>query len=124
MKPKDPLLERWAEILFKTADAPAIFNRDGEVVYTFRQIENRARDFESEIGNFQSGTLVAVQIGNHEDWPSILIACLRHQLVVLPLEQSITDQQRDAALKVCRASAIVEGAGSIRKLGNPPPNWN
>jgi long-chain acyl-CoA synthetase len=124
MKPKDPLLERWAEILVKKADAPAIFNRDGEVVYTFKQIENRARDFESEIGNFQSGSLVAVQIGNHEDWPAILIACLRHQLVVLPLERSITDQQRDAALKVCRASAIVEGMGSIRKIGNPPPNWN
>ncbi|MBV9617830.1 MAG: acyl--CoA ligase [Verrucomicrobia bacterium] len=124
MKPKDPLLERWAEILGKKADDPAIFNRDGEIVYSFRQIEDRARDFESEIGNFQSGALVAVQIGNHEDWPSILIACLRHQLVVLLIEQSITDQQRDAALKVCRASAIVEGAGSIRKIGNAPPNWN
>jgi long-chain acyl-CoA synthetase len=49
---------------------------------------------------------VAIQIGNDEDWPSILIACLRRGMVVLPLEQSISDQQRDAALKTCKVSGI------------------
>ena len=40
---------------------------------------------------------IPIQIGNHEDWPSILLTCLRKELMVLPLEQSISNQQRDAA---------------------------
>jgi long-chain acyl-CoA synthetase len=51
-----------------------------------------------------------VQIGNHEDWPSVFIACLRKQLVVLPLDQSIREQQRDAAVQICGANAIVSAA--------------
>src|SRR5207344_2737417 len=62
------------------------------------------------------GSVIAIQIGNHEDWPSILIACLRRQLVVLPLEQSMNDQQRDAALEICRANAVVSAVLS----GEPP----
>ena len=65
---------------------------------------------------FNAGSVIAIQIGNHEDWPSILIACLRRRLVVLPLEQSISDQQRDAALDVCRARAVVSAVTS----GNSP----
>ena len=73
----------------------------------FRDIESHARAFEGEMDTFFPGTVVAVQIGNHEDWPAVFIACLRKQLVVLPLDQSIGEQQRDAALEVCRASALV-----------------
>ncbi len=124
MKAKDELLERWKAIVVHKIDRSAILNTRGEVVYSFRQIENHARDFEAKIHNLKPGTVLAVQIGNHEDWPSILIACSRRQVVVLPLEQSITDQQRDAALRVCRASAIVESACSIRKIDNQPPRWS
>jgi acyl-CoA synthetase (AMP-forming)/AMP-acid ligase II len=53
-----------------------------------------------------------------------LIACSRRQVVVLPLEQSIADQQRDAALKVCHASAIVEKANTIRKIDDQPVKWS
>src|SRR5436309_6549907 len=106
MKPNDGLLERWEAILAQKRDAPAIFNSRGRVAFTFRGIDERARDFESKIERFDAGSVVAIQIGNHEDWPSILIACLRRGVVVLPLEQSISDQQRDAALKTCKVSGI------------------
>src|SRR5438034_246798 len=80
---------------------------------------------------FNAESVIAIQIGNHDDWPSILIACLRKRLAVLPLEQSISDQQRAAALRICRASAVVKAALSG---GRPPeivplrtaaskPNW-
>ncbi len=75
----------------------------------------RARDFERKIETFKAGSVIAIQIGNHEDWASILIACLRRRLVVLPLEQSISDQQRDAALEICSARAVVS-AVRRRKL--------
>src|SRR5438093_11765917 len=112
MKRKDALLEKWAAVLAKNADRPAIFNTGGEVVRTYAQIEERARDFESKIDKLPVGSAVAVQIGNHEDWPSILIACLRRGVVILPLEQSISDQQRDAALKTCKAAGVVTDGGT------------
>ncbi|PYL53339.1 MAG: hypothetical protein DMF29_08675 [Verrucomicrobia bacterium] len=115
MKLHDTLLERWQSIVAQKGDAPAIFNTRAHVARTFRQVDERASDFESKIDNFNAGSVIAVQIGNHEDWPSILIACLRRGVVVLPLEQSISDQQRDAALKICRASVVVSAvpSGSI-----------
>jgi long-chain acyl-CoA synthetase len=109
MKPTDPLLARWETILAQKDAAPAIFNSSGEVVHTFRGIEQRTGDFESRIDTFPAGSVIAIQFGNHEDWPSAFLACRRRQLVVLPLEQSINEQQRDAALKICKASGVVAG---------------
>ena len=117
MKPKDLLLERWTDILTRKGDSPAIFNTRGEVVRTFRQIDDRARDFEAKIDNVDAGNVLAVQIGNHEDWASILIACLRQGVVVLPLEQSITEQQRESAFKICNVvAAAVSGGRTIKIL--------
>jgi long-chain acyl-CoA synthetase len=124
MKLKDALVERWTEVLGRKGDLPAIFNPQGEIVHTFRQIEDRAKDFEPKLNGFEPGSVVAVQIGNHENWPSILIACLRRGVVVLPLEQSITEQQRGAALRVCRAMGIIENAGDVRKIDNEQPIWS
>src|SRR5207249_4591842 len=112
----DLLIARWRQTVGRAKDAPAIFNTLGEVVRKFSEIEERARDFETKMEMFNAGSVIAIQIGNHEDWPSILIACLRGRLVVLPLEQSISDQQRDAALDVCRARAVV----SVVTSGNSP----
>src|SRR5256714_7505782 len=112
MKLHDTLLERWQSIVAQKGDAPAIFNTRADVARTFRQVDERASDFESKIDNFKARSVIAGQIGNHEDWPSILIACLRRGVVVMPLEQSISDQQRDAALKICHACAVVSAVPS------------
>ena len=116
MKSTDPLLNAWRQTLRRAKDGPAIVNTCGDVLRKFAGVEERARDFESNLGMFSPGSVIAIQIGNHEDWPSILIACLRKQLVVLPLEQSISDQQRDAALELCKARAVVSAVAS----GDPP----
>jgi len=123
MKATDGLLKRWEAILARKGDAPAIFNTRGQINRTFRAIDEYACKFESKIDSFAAGSVIAVQIGNHEDWPSILIACLRRGMIVLPLEQSMTDQQRDAAAKICRASGIIERAGKVRVLEHEQPNW-
>src|SRR4029453_784617 len=112
MKSSDPLLSAWVKTLARKRDAPAIFAPSGEVLRTFGEIEERTRDLLKRIEVFREGDVLAVQIGNHEDWPSILIACLFRHLVVLPLEQSISQQQRDKALEICRASAVVSGVPS------------
>ncbi|HUE50345.1 MAG TPA: hypothetical protein VMQ39_04705, partial [Candidatus Dormibacteraeota bacterium] len=123
MRASDPLLMAWSETFPQKGDASAIFATNGKILRTFREVEERARKFQAMIDIFPEHSVVAIQIGNHEDWPSILIAALRKRLVVLPLEQSISDQQRDTALKICQASGIVET--TVRKIGNRgSPHWN
>ncbi len=131
VKSTDALIAAWRQTIGRAKDAPAIFNTRGQVVRKFSEIEERACDFETKIELFNAGSVIAIQIGNHEDWPSILIACLRKRLAVLPLEQSISDQQRDAALKICRAIGVVETAVpsgktpevvQLRKTA-PTPDW-
>jgi long-chain acyl-CoA synthetase len=116
MKCRDSLLASWSGILARNGGRAAIFEPTGQIARTFQQIEERARHFEAEIEMFNAGGVIAIQTGNHEDWPSILIACLRKRLVSLPLEQSISDQQLDAALEICQAAAVVSAVPS----GSPP----
>ena len=127
MKSSDGLLAAWRQTVARAKDSPAIFDTRGEVARRFSDIEECARDFQTKIDSFAEGSVVALQIGNHEDWPSILIACLRKRLVVLPLEQSISHQQRSAVLSICRASALVscdEIAPHVHKIDNTSPNWD
>jgi acyl-CoA synthetase (AMP-forming)/AMP-acid ligase II len=99
------------------------------VLRTFRDIEERARDLATKIDIFHPASIVAVQIGNHADWPSILLACVRARLIILPIEQSISEQQRSIALFTCRcAGAITAKADDLGiKLANDaaaPSDWN
>jgi long-chain acyl-CoA synthetase len=130
MKSSDPLLKAWEKTLARQRDAAAIFATTGEALRTFDDVEQRARDFLRSLGVFRQGDVLAIQIGNHEDWPSILIGCLRMQLVVLPLEQSLGEQQRDEALKICRVKAVVSALPSggrpeiIRlRTADTTPDW-
>jgi long-chain acyl-CoA synthetase len=107
MKHGDSLLLAWQTTISRKGDDAAVFDATGRIARSFRDIEGHARAFEAKMDKFPSGAVVAVQIGNHEDWPAFFIACLRKQLVVLPLDESIGKQQRDAALEICRASALV-----------------
>ncbi len=107
MKHSDPLLLAWQTTISRRGDKAAIFDSNGRVARRFQDIETHTRAFAVKMDPFLPGAVVAVQIGNHADWPAVFIACLRKQLVVLPLDQSIGEQQRDAALEICRASALV-----------------
>ena len=110
MKSQDALLAAWSETLARKGDAAAIFDTRGEVLRTFAQIENRSREFQESLGEFSAGDVVAIQIGNHEDWPSWLIALLRRELVTLPLEPGMAREERDNVLKICNAVAVVAAA--------------
>ena len=65
----------------------------------------RASAVETELASRAHGEVYPIDIGNHPDWPSLLLASLRRGLVALPLEDSITPQQRGAALAICNATA-------------------
>lgn len=116
MKQKDVLLERWEEILARKGDSPAIFNTAGEIIRTFRQIENHARETESKMPAAKPNTLNAIQIGNHIDWPSLFLACLRTTRIVLPIDESISQQQADAAVSIAARCNNVDWAGKPSTL--------
>lgn len=118
----DALLNSWDETLARKSDAGAIFETSGEISRTFAEIETQAREFERKFNVFDPNSVLAVQIGNHPDWPAILLSCLRRGLVVVPIEQSISEQQREIALKICRASGLV--SDGVRKIDNQAlPEW-
>ncbi|HEX8489776.1 MAG TPA: class I adenylate-forming enzyme family protein [Chthoniobacterales bacterium] len=114
MKSDDALLIAWEETLARKADAPAIFDTRGEVQRTFREVETRARAVEIELEFRAEGEVYPIDIGNHPDWPSLLLASLRRRLVALPLEDSMTPQQRAAALAICNPTP------SRPWVGRPP----
>jgi long-chain acyl-CoA synthetase len=97
MKSDDALLAAWEKTLARKYDSPAIFDTRGEVARTFSDIENRASELEDEV----AGPIYPIDIGNHPDWPAHLLAALRCGVVALPLESSITPQQRESALRIC-----------------------
>jgi len=112
MKHGDSLLLAWRTTISRKGDDAAIFDTAGKILQRFDEVEERARLFEEKIDALPAGAVVAVQIGNHEDWPSIFIACLRRQLVVLPLDESISEQQRNAVLEICRVRSVVSAVPS------------
>jgi acyl-CoA synthetase (AMP-forming)/AMP-acid ligase II len=97
MKSPDALLAAWEKTLARKGAAPAIFDTRGEVLRTFRDIESRARELADAI----AGPVYPIDVGNQPDWPSHLLAALRRRVVALPLESSITPQQRENALRIC-----------------------
>ena len=130
MKSTDALLDSWRHTLSRAKDRPAILTTHGQILRKFRDIEEGACKFEPKLEMLRPGSVIAIQIGNHEDWPSILIACLRSDLVVLPLEQSVNDQQREATLELCKAGAVVSAVSSgaapdISRLrtADATPDW-
>ena len=116
MKSTDPLLKAWEKTLARKGDRAAILATNGDVSRTFDDIERQARELAGKIDIFKPGSVVAIQIGNHADWPSILLACLRKGLIVLPLEQSISERERDAALEICRAKGVIAFGDEVVKV--------
>jgi len=114
MKLTDALLERWAETLAQKGDSPAIFDTRGELVRTFRQIEKHATAHEKFSANKPRYTVSAIQAGNHMDWPSLFLACLRAKHVALPIDESVSPQQIKAAVSVSAKSATAD-------WGDKPP---
>src|SRR2546423_1422428 len=114
MKRKDVLLERWEEVLDRKGDSPAILDPQGDVVRTFSEVEKHARATESKMPCIKPHNVNGIQIGNHADWPSHFLACLRTQRVVLPVDESVSVQQASAAISVAAKSAITD-------WGDKPP---
>ena len=116
MKSNDPLLDAWQATLARKAGEPAVFDTRGEVVLTFGDIETQARFFQDQMQNRARGDIHAIDIGNDPAWPAIFLACLRQELVALPLDEATTAAQRDAVVKFCRAQSWSDRPPALLKL--------
>jgi Acyl-CoA synthetases (AMP-forming)/AMP-acid ligases II len=114
--PPDVLLAAWEKSLTENRGRTAVLDHHGRIRRTFDDVEQRAKRFEQELQSLGGGEVVAIQIGNHPDWPSLFIACLRKRLVVLPLEQTISSQHREAAFENCgvAATAVLGSADNVK----------
>ena len=86
----DPLLAAWEQTLARRAAEPAVFDAQGRVLFRFREIEELSRSCPIDLA---AGEIIAIQIGNHPHWPALFLACLRRGIVVLPLEQTVSEQE-------------------------------
>ena len=111
MKADDPIVEAWEKTRADHSERAAIFDSQGNVTRTFLEVGERADELVNELKPIRVGEVLAIQIGNHPDWPSLFLACLRKKIVVLPLEQTISDEQRQSAFQICRvaAAAVISG---------------
>ena len=114
----DPILEAWEETRQKNRQRAAILDAQGKIARTFSEIEERADHFARQLKTIEPGQVFAIQIGNHSDWPSLFLACLRRQLVVLPLEQTIAEEQKDNAFQLCRVAALASPSSQAQVEGS------
>lgn len=114
----DALLAAWANTLARRGGEVAILDRSGAGLRTFRDIEGEALRLQRErLGHFAAGSVIGVQLGNHASWPAVLLACLRVGLVVVPMERTMAEAERETALHLCHAEALVtSGAGRERDI--------
>lgn len=107
---ENPLLAAWAQTLARRGGMPAILAADGRVLRTFGQIGVEAVKIARIFDRVPAGSVVAVQIGNSERWPELLLALWRRQLVPLPLgEMGATELA--ITLGALRAAALVTHEG-------------
>lgn len=116
MKSDDALLAAWEETLERKRDAPAIFDTRGGVLRTFQDVETRARELGKELEQNSNRQVYPIDVGNQPDWPSHLLAALRQEVIALPLEGTITQPQREAALQICSADDWGDRQPALLKL--------
>ena len=127
-KNEEPLLIAWGETLQRWRDEPAIFDPKGRVLFRFGEIEDLSREFEAgatSLTGFQAGEIIAIQIGNHPHWPALFLAALRRGIVVLPLEQTMSEPERASVLQTCSVAGLIsDSEKTIQRLdAGDPIDW-
>jgi acyl-CoA synthetase (AMP-forming)/AMP-acid ligase II len=125
---ENSLLQAWRNVHAERGGAAAIYGARREILRTFSELEAEAAELEAgELSRLSAGAAVAIQIGNHPAWAAALLACWRLGLTALPLERTITVQERDAALRVCNVAALITAESADRiavtHVQHEPVEW-
>jgi acyl-CoA synthetase (AMP-forming)/AMP-acid ligase II len=108
--PENPILAAWQDTLARFGQAPAIFSPTGAVLRSFMQIGLESLKIARTLEHIPPRSVVAVQIGNSELWPELLLALWRHELIPLPLGE-MGPTELAYTLGICRAAALVSNEG-------------
>jgi acyl-CoA synthetase (AMP-forming)/AMP-acid ligase II len=108
--PENPILAAWQITLSRFGPSPAIYAPTGAVLRTFMQIGLEALKIGRLFERIPPHSVVAVQMGNTELWPELLIALWRRKLIPLPLGD-MGQTELAYTLGTCRAAALVTNQG-------------
>ncbi len=108
---ENALLTAWWATLGWRGNAPAILDPRGELLRTFFEIEIEALKITRMLDRIPPGSVVAVQLGNGERWPEVLLALWRRRLVPLPLGDHVAATELAVTLGTLHAAALVTNAG-------------
>lgn len=122
------ILEAWQKTLSEREGGGAIYSLDAKVLRSFGQIEAEAVDIAGMLP-FETGEVIAVQIGNHVSWPAILLACLQRGFVVLPLGTHIERAEYESVLATCQVRGrigVCNGEFKFERIGGTsiPFRWD
>ena len=115
------LLAAWKITLTRREAAPAVLSPSGTVLRTFADVERESRELEALFAEQPAHSVVAVQIGNNERWPAVLLALMRRRLVVLPLGRHMENGELDLALETSRTGLLVTLEGDDLRLTRCAP---
>ena len=101
------LLERWALVLERKADAAALFDAGGNVLATFTVIERESAVWQEKFRTLPARAVIGIQLGNHPAWPAVLLAIWRNNQVALPLDASLRSEMTRQILETAGASALL-----------------
>ena len=79
----------------------------GRILLRFGEIEELSRRFDVLQDLRARGDPRESKLAIIADWPAIFLACLRREIVVLPLEPTMGEQERLSALQACRAAGLM-----------------
>ena len=108
--PENALLSAWLETLGRFGMTPAILSASGAVLRTFLEIGLEAVKIARLFDRIPPQSVVAVQIGNSERWPEVLLALWRRNLIPLPLGE-MGPTELAVTLGACRVAALVTNEG-------------
>ena len=116
---ENALLSAWFETLGRFGSGPAIYSASGAVVRSFLEIGLEAVKIARLFDRIPPRSVVAVQIGNSERWPEIVLALWRRHLIPLPLGE-MGPAELAMTLGTCRVAALVTNVGGSLTVHRRP----
>ncbi len=127
---RHPVLAAWSGVLAKGGEAPAVIAESGTILRSFHALEAEAQEWAQRFAALSTlgpGSIVALQIGNVPEFPAVILALFRRDLIPMPLGRHLGEGELRLALKTVGASALValseERTFSIEMLRDTPPRW-
>ncbi|PWU08224.1 MAG: hypothetical protein C5B47_05045, partial [Verrucomicrobia bacterium] len=119
--------KRWREIRRAKTKRLAVAGPEGTVLRTFEDVESEALHFQAAFVRLPERSVVSLDLGNHPSWPALVLAALRTQRILCPLDPSTTETTKHQIETLCGAAARVKARDSEPlvwdSLPHAPVRW-